>query len=102
MECTDIYGGQTRALPGLCTWGYCTHTRAARSFKQSPCLLDEKNNGCTTPRRMLVRRSSKYSAKTTERGGVEHVVVGETHEIAYVDQGSESMHQGIFRGFDRV
>jgi hypothetical protein len=49
MECTDNYGGRIRALPGLCAWGYRARTRAARSLKPSPCLLDEKSNGRTTP-----------------------------------------------------
>jgi hypothetical protein len=48
MECADNYGGRIRALPGLCTWGYRARTRAARSFKQSLCLLDAKNNGRTS------------------------------------------------------
>jgi hypothetical protein len=45
MECADNYGGQIRALPGVYIWGYLVRTRAARSFKQSPCWLDEKSNG---------------------------------------------------------
>jgi hypothetical protein len=49
MECADNYGGRIRALPGLCTWGYRARTRAARSFKQSTCWIDEKSNGRTTP-----------------------------------------------------
>jgi hypothetical protein len=49
MECADNCEGRVRALPGMCTWGYCARTRAARSFKQSPCLVDEKSNGRTTP-----------------------------------------------------
>jgi hypothetical protein len=49
MECADNYGGRIRALPGLCTWGYRARTRAARSFEQPPCWLDEKSNGRTTP-----------------------------------------------------
>jgi hypothetical protein len=34
MECAGKYWGRVRALPGLCTWGYRSRTRAARSFKQ--------------------------------------------------------------------
>jgi hypothetical protein len=49
LECADNYEGQIRALPGLCTWGYRARTRVARSFKQSPCWLDDKSNGRTTP-----------------------------------------------------
>jgi hypothetical protein len=33
MECADSYRGRNLALPGLCTWGYRSRTRAARSFK---------------------------------------------------------------------
>jgi hypothetical protein len=49
MQCADKYEGRIRALPGLCTWGYRARIRAARSFKQSPCRLDEKRNGRITP-----------------------------------------------------
>jgi hypothetical protein len=49
LECADNYEGRIRTLPGLCTWGYRARTRAARSFKQSPCWLDENSNGRTTP-----------------------------------------------------
>jgi hypothetical protein len=42
MECADNHGGRILALPGLCTWGYRARTPAARSFKQSPCQLDER------------------------------------------------------------
>jgi hypothetical protein len=34
---------------------------------------------------MIVRRSGKYDAWETEGRGVGHAVVGETHDIAYVD-----------------
>jgi hypothetical protein len=49
MEYDDNYEGRILALPGLCTFGYHARTRAARSFKQSLCWLDEKSNGRTTP-----------------------------------------------------
>jgi hypothetical protein len=49
MECADNYEGRIRTLPGLRTWGYRARIRAARSFKQSPCWLDEKSKGRTTP-----------------------------------------------------
>jgi hypothetical protein len=50
MECADSYVGRIRAQPGLCTWGYRARIRATRSFKQSPCRLDEKSDGRTAPR----------------------------------------------------
>jgi hypothetical protein len=45
MECTDNCEGRVRTLPGMCTWGYRARTRAARAFKQSPCLVDERVTG---------------------------------------------------------
>jgi hypothetical protein len=32
MERADNYGKRIRALPGLCTWGYCARTRAAHAL----------------------------------------------------------------------
>jgi hypothetical protein len=49
MECADKCEGRIRVVPGLCTWGHRARTLAARSFKQSPCLVDERSNGRTTP-----------------------------------------------------
>jgi hypothetical protein len=38
MECADNREGRVRTMPGLCNRGFRARTRAARSFKQSPCL----------------------------------------------------------------
>jgi len=49
MKCTDNCEGRVGTQPGMCTWGYRARIRAARSFKQSPYLVNKKSNGRTTP-----------------------------------------------------
>jgi hypothetical protein len=49
MERADNNVGRIRALPGLCNWGYRARTRTASSSEQSPCWLEAKGNGRTTP-----------------------------------------------------